>query len=324
MSTFPVDPSAGQVASEWKEIAAKVALLVRSCGRARFSECVEQVARELEKAPEEKRRRHDRRRNALKKSGVWYLHQELPHRPEDEPGSLSHCETFGGRIKLPAGVELPPEPRTTPACLIAQKATDALDDEERGAVAAYCEERERWEEASLQLFDLIKTRGFPNEENGDFPYEYVVAGWLPPELSPEFDPETSDPLPPTRELSFAEKTAALSAIHDAHLPSEEKIHPWAAKSPFGEDGAVLGRAFWYWVQVRTAKQPVPEWLPEVRLLAGGRGRRAVQGPRGNGQRGREKETFTAQSQGMEADESNSEGHRSDEARLVQRCPSRTD
>ena len=118
MSTVPVEPSAEQVASRWNEIAVNVAYLVRRHGRAHFREAVEQFAKERLEAENEKERRKAKRRDALKKSGVWQGPGKLPDRPEGEPGPdgeqtvslwFEWGRVFRGRIKLPAGVKLPPK-----------------------------------------------------------------------------------------------------------------------------------------------------------------------------------------------------------------------
>lgn len=84
----------------------------------------------------------------------------------------------------------------------------------------------------LADFRLIKERGFPNESIPDntnhyFEYDFEVECLIPIELSPGHDPNFDLPLPiPDRELTVAEKFAALSALYDAHWKSAKKIAPW--------------------------------------------------------------------------------------------------
>ncbi len=129
------------------------------------------------------------------------------------------------------------------------------------------------EKARLRLFEYVKERKFPDDETGDskndkdrhFEYEFPVQGWLPMDLSPAFDPDTIDPLPlPDRVFSLAEKTMVLSAIHDAYLPMQQQINPYAAIGPT-TDPMTCQERWWYDDQVQQAFKIDSEHLEDVKL-----------------------------------------------------------
>jgi len=64
----------------------------------------------------------------------------------------------------------------------------------------------------------------PSEHGHSFPWQ----ARLPAELSADLDPDDTFPLPvPDREVSLAERYAAVGAVYDALWRGDERIDPWA-------------------------------------------------------------------------------------------------
>lgn len=229
----------------WQGVAERVAAIIRVSGIEVFRHAVRQVVRERLNIQNERSRREKARCEAVKKDGVLYRDGDIPEQPEGE--WFFHLETIRGSIKLPPEIALPPKQPTRPSspkCLregIPRKGWSDTDKDEvetfHKAIATFKEqEQEYWPQrakAMLPIFEHVKSRGFPNDEEGDFPYEFDICAWLPAELHYNNDPPHESLLPvPRRALTDGEKMTILAAVYDAHWRGAEKIAPWGVS----EDG----------------------------------------------------------------------------------------
>ncbi len=227
------------------------------------------------------------------KNGVLYRDGALPNQPGRE--WFFHLETLRGSIKLPPEIALlpkPPKRPSAPACLRDGKSREDWSDADKDEVDTYQKAKAKhgeemtafwleWHRAIVPVFEHVKQRGFPNDENGDYRYEFDVCCSLPDELNPAEDPPHKRLLPvPQRELTNVEKMAILAAIYDAHWRGSEKIAPWGvsddgegpdpwpSEAERDERRAALGYYFLFREaeQLDTADLPVVRsWLEELRL-----------------------------------------------------------
>ena len=249
MATCDVDSKAKGGGDAWEGIAIEVARIIREYGIEVFREFVQRAAREGVDAFDEKKRREKARRDFVARYGTWVASKQLKRRLK--LGFFHWVETFRGKVSVPEGLNVPGRPR--------------------GKRSRKSSLWRKWIGAYRRLFKALQERGFPDEGKGGFEYSFDVEAWLPPELSPQDDPSTDDPLPvPKRPLSIAEKAAGLSAIHDAYLPGEEKIDPWATGYSTEEAAAgwkrkVCPEGNWYYFQMREAGQLDSGTVPIVQL-----------------------------------------------------------
>jgi hypothetical protein len=117
----------------------------------------------------------------------------------------------------------------------------------------------------VEVFEYVKAQGFPNDADGNIGYSFGVQGWLPPELSPDADPDASGPLPVRkRPISLEEKCLALAAIHDVHWRGGPAVGPWSESLADRESN-------WYYAWIATARNldaadapVVRRWLEDVK------------------------------------------------------------
>ena len=233
-------------ADQRKEVAEQIAAIIQMSGIEVFRQAVQQVTCDRLKTEDERERREEARREALKEIGVLYRNGAIPDRPEGD--WYFHQDILGGYVKLPSKVELPPnqpERPKPPACLRDPKLRKDWDDADKKAVDRFHAEEAKynkriqafwpkWQRAIRPLFEQVKKRGFPNDDDGDYRYGFDLCCWLPRELHPANDPRNEELLPvPRRELTEFEKIAILAAVYDAHWRGSEKVAPWG----LSEDGS---------------------------------------------------------------------------------------
>lgn len=225
----------------WQEVARKIADIIRNSGIEVFRQAVRQVAYQRLKTEDERERREDQRREALKKDGVLYREGSIPDRPEGD--WYFHQDILGGYVKLPTKIKRPPkQPQRPkpPACLRDHKPRKDWDDADKKSIDRFHAEEAKYYKRIEALwpkwhrFEEVKQLGFPNDDNGDYRYDFDVCCWVPGELNPAKDPRNEKLLPvPRRELADIEKIAVLAAVYDAHWRGSEKVAPWGLT----EDGS---------------------------------------------------------------------------------------
>lgn len=223
-----------QVSGQWQNIAKQIKDLIGVSGIDVFREAVRQVACERLKIEDERGRREEQRREALKEKGVLHLDGAIPDRPKGD--WYFHQDILWGYIKLPSDVKLPqnqlirPKP---PACFRNHKPRKEWNNTDKQEILSFYAKEEKYQKRIEALwpkqhcFKEVKQRGFPNDDDGDFRYEFDLCCWLPRKLAPATDPRNEELLPvPRRELTDVEKIAVLAAIYDAHWRGNEKVAPW--------------------------------------------------------------------------------------------------
>lgn len=223
-----------QVSVQWQDIAKQIKDLIRVSGIDVFREAVRQVSYDRLKIEDERERREEQRHEALKEKSVLYLDGAIPDRPKGD--WFFHQDLLWGYIKLPSEVIPPPNQLkrpAPPACLRNHKPRKEWNNTDKQEIQSFYAKEAKYQKRiemlwpKLHCFNEVKQRRFPNEDDGDFRYEFDLCCWLPRELAPATDPQNEELLPvPSRELSNVEKIAVLAAIYDAHWRGSEKVTPW--------------------------------------------------------------------------------------------------
>jgi hypothetical protein len=226
-----------------KSVAEQIADIIRVSGIEVFRQAVRQVACDRLKTEDERERREEARLEALKKDGVLYLDGSIPDRPDGD--WYFHQDVLGGYIKLPSKVKLPqkqPKRPKPPACLRDRKPRKEWNNADKKAIDTFHAEEAKYYKRIEALwpkwhrFKEVKQRGFPNDDDGDYPYEFDLCCWLPRELHPTKDPRNKELLPvPWGPLTNVEKIAVLAALYDAYSRGSEKVAPWG----LSDDGSDL-------------------------------------------------------------------------------------
>ena len=275
----------------WKEVAEQIAAIIQMSEIEVFRQAVQQVTCDRLKTEDERERREEARREALKESGVLYRDGAIPDRPEGD--WYFHQDILGGYVKLPSKVKLPPkqpERPKPPACLRDPKLHKDWDDADKKVVDRFHAEEAKynkriqafwpkWHRAILPLFEQVKKRGFPNDDKGEYRYDFDLCCWVPRELHPAKDPRNEELLPvPRRALTDVEKITVLAAVYDAHSRGSEKVAPWGLSEDGSDPDAWQADAerdekraalvyFWLFQKARRlddSDQPVVEsWLKDL-------------------------------------------------------------
>lgn len=183
--------------------------------------------------------RQRKRRDHLKKSGIWMALPEDQANPHTE---YNHTEAFVTKFPTP--------PDIREDMLSRAKESGEAD------VSFFA-----------PLFEYAKSQGFPQTAEGR-EWSFELCGLIPPELLPDKDENESLLLPLLggKVLSNSEKLAVLAAIHDAHWLASKQIAPWTA-----DDERLFG---WYGDLVAAAGKMLPEcisivrsWLPQLAKLS---------------------------------------------------------
>ncbi len=216
-------------ADRWQEVASQIADIIRMSGIEVFRQAVRQVTYDRLKIEDERDRREEERHEVLKEHGILYRAGVIPDRLEGD--WYFHQEILGGYFKLPSKVKLPPkQPQRPkpPACLRDRKPRKDWDDADKNVVDRFHAEEAKynksiqafwpkWHRAILPLLEQVKQRGFPNDDKGEYRYDFDLCCWLPRELHPTKDPRNEELLPvPRRALMGVEKITVFAAVYDAH------------------------------------------------------------------------------------------------------------